>query len=299
MDRDNRRLFEHVFENSSFDDPGSSECRTGVRTDPRSREYFTRDILEYLEDNCEAFGLTATESLTDSDLVSKHKSLLQLLNWAVHLGIFRFALVTNTENCAAQWIRHKIYPVAASDSELLFPLDQLKYGIKGYCDEEWLNAPSRLSTSKRIYSCFLVNQPTPTKPTQESTVMTTITTKTQEVATKQVAVHTTAVVAATKLEIGRAAILLIKEQLRPHVPVMITVVLDTPIADLAIASSCSILATVVSDDPRAKIVSESMLTVAYGELLQKMRLPELMSGVISKIPAKLFDVIEKSHQEQE
>ena len=148
---------------------------------------------------------------------------------------------------------------------------------------------------KAIGQQVLINQPQP----QESTIMTAIVTKTQEVAVKQVTVHTTAVVAATKLEIGRAAILLIKEQLRPHVPVMITVVLDTPIADLAIASSCSVLATVVSDDPRAKIVSEAMLTVAYGELLQKMRLPELMSGVISKIPAKLFDVVEKSQQEQE
>jgi len=148
---------------------------------------------------------------------------------------------------------------------------------------------------KAIGQQVLINQPQP----QESTIMTAIVTKTQEVATKQVTAHTTAVVAATKLEIGRAAILLIKEQLRPHVPVMVTVVLDTPIADLAIASSCSVLATVVSDDPRAKIVSEAMLTVAYGELLQKMRLPELMSGVISKIPAKLFDVVEKSQQEQE
>lgn len=301
MDRDNRRLFEHVFENSSFDGPGSSECRSVIRTDSTSREYFTRDILEYLENNCEAFSLTETESLTDNHVVSKHKSLLQLLNWAVNLGIFRFALVTNTENCAAQWVRHKIYPVAASDSELLFPLDQLKHGIKGYCDEEWLNAPSRLHTSKQIYNCFLVTPPTqPNAPwqSQEEVIMTnpTIATKAQFILAGEAQAHSKAALAGVKIELGRTAIQLIKAQIKPRMPAMVQMVMDTPVADLAIATSCSVIATIVTVDPRAKILSEAMLTVAYSELLQKLQLPEMINGVLNAIPTQMFAALAPEQQ---
>jgi hypothetical protein len=140
----------------------------------------------------------------------------------------------------------------------------------------------------------------PTTDTEETTMAApkkSLTEAGKEVITDQAQEHAQAMILASKLEIGRMAIELIKEQLKPYVPPMAKVLLSTPFADLAIATSASAIVTVVSDDPRAKVVSNAMLTVAYGEILQTMQIPEMINGVLSKIPKRLFDKLPKVVEE--
>lgn len=306
MDRDNEALFEFAF-NSGFDEDHHSAQK--VRHDEYSRSNFFRDLEIFVVN--ESFSNLA-EALLDNDAEHYDSrkenlcTLVQLLDFGATLSQNDYRETLN--NSDYRWFFRNIYPsVMQKKLGVIGPYpENLRSLIDEITNLGWLSS-HYAEDSKAFFHEFQPNtaaiapEPQALWQSQEDTVMTTITSavvtksqKAQAVVSEQAQIHVSAATTAAKLELGRGAILLIKDQIRPNMPAMLAVMLDTPVGDLAIASGCSVLATIVSDDPRAKIVGEAMLTVAYGELLQKLKLPEMMSGVISKLPTNLFAAIEKA-----
>jgi hypothetical protein len=302
MDRDNENLFDYTFATTV-----STEHRLfqKVKQDETSCRNFFRDLEQYVTGTQHSGDLFVLLTDTDPNYYLRRKDKLQSLLFLLDFG----ATLQNSDFYnsiqSSRWMLPTLYPTIAGDKFEEFGFDINTSNLR----KRILDAVPAATLDKfrqkslEFFHAFYPTTTTQSNATwqpQEDTVMTTATenatNKVQVILAGEAKSHSKAAIAGVKLELGRAAIQLIKAQLKPRMPAMLQVVMDTPVADLAIATSCSIIATVVTVDPRAKILSEAMLTVAYGELLQKLQLPEMINGVLNTIPAQMFAVLATEQQ---
>lgn len=102
-----------------------------------------------------------------------------------------------------------------------------------------------------------------------------------------------ALVAATKLEVGNIALGLVTEQVTKVLPPPLQLLLtDSPLVKIAVANLVNVLISQLNtSDPKILAVNESILTVAYMETLRSFNIESIISNVLSGIPVEKLDLI--------
>ena len=275
----------------------SAACRDYFTSDAdfkicMDRHPFTKLLYNMWEDSSYDYLYDKMEQLlTDLSLDFIKTSPPNVLEYELAIK-FIFNFVTKT--CNLYEDEHLVYEAIYNDCrdyDWEFSSKQEEYIIN--CSHILLQTKEtlRLSALQSTQTSVL---PTTTEPTQpsEKPAMTTLPSKLQTTAVVQVDMHKAAAVQAATLELGETVLKSVKELIRPTLPPIAAVFLDTPFAELVIASSAAIVITALEpDNAKAKVISTAMLTCAYGSLLGKLKIATTVSDIISKIPDTLIDRI--------
>lgn len=278
-------------------DNSAQACRDYFRSDANFRLCMEKHPLTKLlytmwEDSSYSYLYDEMEQLLTAlslDFIKARPSNVLEYELAIKF-IFDFVI----KSCHLEEEERVLYEVIASAypaSEWEFTQDQYKYITK--CLDILLRTKKTLSLSA-LQSTQTSILPTTTESTQpsEKPAMTTLSSKLQTTAVAQVDMHKAAAVQAATLELGETVLKSVKELIRPTLPPIAAVFLDTPFAELVIASSAAIVITALEpDNSKAKVISTAMLTCAYGSLLGKLKIATTVSDIISKIPDTLIDRI--------
>lgn len=103
----------------------------------------------------------------------------------------------------------------------------------------------------------------------------------------------TALITATKLEVGSLALDLITEQVLKALPAPIQLlVTNNPLVKIALANLINVIILQTGiQDPKVQAVNEAMLTVSWMETIKTFDFKAILDGVLSNIPAGKLDTL--------
>lgn len=97
----------------------------------------------------------------------------------------------------------------------------------------------------------------------------------------------TAIIAATKLEVGGIALDLITDQIAKGIPEGFRpFIVNNPLFKIAVANAINLLVLQTGiEDPKLLILNDAMMTKSYSSMLESFDLTSLLSTVLTQIPA--------------
>ena len=132
-------------------------------------------------------------------------------------------------------------------------------------------------------------QNTKLKPTEQNTM------PKSDTMSNVVDTNKTALITATKLEVGNLALDLVTDQLLKTLPEPLRVMIaNNPASKILVANLVNILVTNTNvQDQRLLTVNESMMTVGYMEFFKTFDIQNILNNVVNQIPANKLDSLKE------
>ena len=132
-------------------------------------------------------------------------------------------------------------------------------------------------------------QNTKPKPTEKNTM------PKSDTMSNVVDTNKTALITATKLEVGNLALDLVTDQLLKTLPVPLrAMIANNPASKILVANLVNILVTNTNvQDQRLLTVNESMMTVGYMEFFKTFDIQNILNNVVNQIPSSKLDSLKE------
>ena len=104
--------------------------------------------------------------------------------------------------------------------------------------------------------------------------------------------NTAAIKEAAKQELGRTAINLLADTLKPHLPMMVRGYADSPIFKIALANVLSAaIQKYFSHNHKAVVVADAMMVAGYSELFRSFDIEGMLKGLLDKLPTDKLNLL--------
>ena len=132
-------------------------------------------------------------------------------------------------------------------------------------------------------------QNTKPKSTEQNTMLKS------DIISNVVDTNKTALITATKLEVGNLALDLVTDQLLKTLPEPLRVIIaNNPASKILVANLVNVLVTNTNiQDQRLLTVNESMMTVGYMEFFKTFDIQSILNSVVNQIPANKLDSLKE------
>ena len=122
--------------------------------------------------------------------------------------------------------------------------------------------------------------------------------KLKATAVASVAANKEAGIAAAKLKVGKTAINLVIQMVKPKMPIGTKGFIEHPIAGIALANAAKIaVEQMAGDNLKAKAITEAMLTYSYFELIDKIDFEGMLEEMTAKFKGASVDKLVKAQED--
>ena len=243
-------------------------------------------ISEYPQDTNIVSNVSVWKTVIEEDN-DYNKRLLKLLKEIV------FNLERSYEVCLYQWSHYnynKNFFLKSSQDYYKFDINNLKTEHHNSVENIYyslydISFNDLLAWHKKCQD----SQTKLSKSTEQNTM------PKSDIMSNVVDTNKTALITATKLEVGNLALDLVTDQLLKTLPEPLRVIIaNNPASKILVANLVNVLVTNTNiQDQRLLTVNESMMTVGYMEFFKTFDIQSILNNVVNQIPANKLDSLKE------